>query len=185
MTLQHALLVLLCRTFKSHGAWVQTTPHGSRSTNMSLQDSHALGQCLAASLHDIPKALQAFESKRMEQTSREAKPFATSGGFTVPCSNFLCIAMSDIGMTNLPELTWASISVRLMQPQGQVGLMYDHKIVVSILMIPSKHVQHLKSQGRSLVQVGHLIDGRICSTWHPNRVLPGPQTSSLRKCIPF
>ncbi|KAK9863259.1 hypothetical protein WJX84_003540 [Apatococcus fuscideae] len=48
-----------------------TTPHGSRSTNMSLQDSFALGRCIAASLDDIPQALQAFEKLRVQQTSQE------------------------------------------------------------------------------------------------------------------
>ncbi len=44
---------------------------------MSLQDSFALGKCIAASTDDIPGALQAFEQQRMHQTSREvgAQPF--------------------------------------------------------------------------------------------------------------
>ena len=76
---------------------VQTTPHGSRSTNMSLQDSFALGECMAASMQDIPEALQAFQSRRLEQTSREVMSLMKKGERMLIAANETLCSFSLVG----------------------------------------------------------------------------------------
>lgn len=48
-----------------------TTPHGSRSTNMSLQDADCLGRCFEAQPHDPVAALHKYAEERIPQTTKE------------------------------------------------------------------------------------------------------------------
>ncbi|KAK9814697.1 hypothetical protein WJX72_010067 [[Myrmecia] bisecta] len=48
-----------------------TTPHGSRSTNMSIQDAVALGACLTQCGNDVPRALHMYEELRLPITTQE------------------------------------------------------------------------------------------------------------------
>lgn len=49
-----------------------TTPHGVRSTNMSILDAAVLGKCLSKySLDDLGLALKEYESIRLPVTSRQ------------------------------------------------------------------------------------------------------------------
>ena len=95
LELPHLSGACLCQHCNS--VWVQTTPHGSRSTNMSLQDSFALGECMAASMQDIPEALHAFESRRLEQTSREVMSSMEKGDSLLISANETLCSFSLIG----------------------------------------------------------------------------------------
>lgn len=48
-----------------------TTPHGARSTNMTVQDAAELWRCMCASPHQPLKAFAAFESIRLKQANNE------------------------------------------------------------------------------------------------------------------
>lgn len=48
-----------------------TTPHGSRSTNMSIQDADCLGRCIAAMPEDPVAALHQYQAERLPQTTQE------------------------------------------------------------------------------------------------------------------